>query len=545
MKLVLASIHIEPSTRAVPLGPALLSSVLRRAFGAAIETRIVDFFVGQQAAACADRILESDPDLVGFSMYVWNRGLALETATILKERRPSLIIFSGGAEATADQAGVRAHPAMDFVLPGEGEDLIVHTMRRLMQGVTPQEIGRTARAMLVNDLASLPSPYLDGTLRPADYGGALWELSRGCPFTCDFCDEARGPGGLRRFPTERMEAELELFAASGIPEVFVLDPTFNYHKDNAKQVLRLIAAKAPSIHFFLEIRSEFIDPEMTELFAGIRCSLQIGLQSAHDEVLQNISRTFDPVDFEAKTLLLHEAGVTYGFDLIYGLPGDSLDGFRASLDFAMGLVPNHLDIFCLSVLPGTRLSETAAGLNLNYAAGHPYYVISSPTFSQDDMTLAARIAQGCDVLYNHGKAVPWFGIILEALEMLPSEVFGRFATWMDSHTCEDLTGTQSEFVISLFEERGAPQLGSIAADLVRYFGYAAELMDSPPVQADQDIPPSRRVAFNHDPNDLLVQIEAGTLSLEELLFSLPAKTCEAILSVNDGEIAIETLTVLA
>ena len=543
MKLVLASIHIGPSTRAVPLGPALLSSVLRRAFGAEIETRILDFFVGQEAAACADRILESNPDAVGFSMYVWNRGLALDTASILKQRRPSIIIFSGGAEATADQAGVLAHPAMDFVLPGEGEDLIVQTMGRLIQGVTPQAIATSARAMLVRDLASLPSPYLDGTLRPADYGGALWELSRGCPFTCDFCDEARGPRGLRRFPVERMEAELELFAASGIYEVFVLDPTFNYHKDNAKQVLRLIAAKAPDIHFFLEVRSEFIDPEMTELFAAIRCSLQIGLQSAHDQVLQNISRTFDPVDFEAKTLLLHEAGVTYGFDIIYGLPGDSLDGFRASLDFAMGLVPNHLDIFCLSVLPGTRLAETASGLKLNYDAHNPYFVISSPTFSQEDMVLAARIAQGCDVLYNHGKAVPWFGIILEGLDMLPSEVFGRFATWLESHPCEDLTRTQIEFVTSLFEERGIGQMGSIAADVVSYFGYSAQLMDAPPGKPDQLDAPSLRVAFNHDPMELLAQLDAGTLSLEDLVFSLPGKACDAVMSVNEGEIVIEMLTV--
>ena len=308
MKLVLAAIHIKPSPRAVPLGPAMLAAVLQRAFGEEIQTRILNLFLDQPAVECADRILESDPDHVGFSMYVWNRDLALEIASILKQRRPGLVIFAGGAEATADQVGVLGDPAMDFVLPGEGEDLIVETLGRLLKGATPQEIAASARPMPVKDLATLPSPYLDGTLRPADYGGALWELSRGCPFTCDFCFESRGTAGIRRVPMDRVEAELDLFAASGIREVFVLDPTFNYHKANAKQVLRLIAAKAPDIHFFFEIRSEFIDREMAGLFAAIRCSLQIGLQSAHDEVLRNISRSFDPADFEAKILLLHNAG---------------------------------------------------------------------------------------------------------------------------------------------------------------------------------------------------------------------------------------------
>lgn len=216
MKLVLAAIHIEASSRAVPLGPAMLAAALRRAFGEEIQTRILNLFLDQPAAECADRILASDPDHVGFSMYVWNHGLALEIAAILKQRRPSLVIFAGGPEATADQASVLGDPAMDFVLPGEGEDLIVATLGRLLKGTTIQEIAASARPMPVKDLATLPSPFLDGTLRLVDYSGALWELSRGCPFTCDFCFESRGTAGIRLVPMDRVEAELELFAASGI-----------------------------------------------------------------------------------------------------------------------------------------------------------------------------------------------------------------------------------------------------------------------------------------------------------------------------------------
>ena len=539
MKLVLVAIHIKASSRAVPLGPAMIASVIRKTFGEVIQTSILNFFLDQKAAACADRILESEPSHVGFSMYVWNRSLVLQIAAILKQQRPGLVVFAGGAEATADQAGVQGDPAMDFVLPGEGEGLIVETLDRLRQGATTQEITAWAKPMPVLDLATLPSPYLDGTLNLAEYGGALWELSRGCPFKCDFCFESRGTAGIRRIPMDRVEAELNLFAASGIREVFVLDPTFNYHKTNAKKMLRLIAKKAPDIHFFFEIRSEFLDREMARLFADIRCSLQIGLQSAHAEVNRNINRTFDPVAFEAKILLLHNAGAIYGFDLIYGLPGDSLEGFRTSLDFAMSLAPNHLDVFCLSVLPGTRLTETAPALNLQYETCNPYCVIASPTFSREDMAQAARIALGCDVFYNHGRAVPWFAIIMGALEMRPSEVFERFAVWLDSHPSPDLTRTQRDFIGDLFEERGYSLMGSVAADIISYFGYSEELLDTQSMLQDGQDRPSRRVTFNHDPIDLLTQMEAGTLSLEELVLTLPGKVCEAVLSVNDGTIDIQ------
>jgi radical SAM superfamily enzyme YgiQ (UPF0313 family) len=543
MKLVLAAIHIKASSRAVPLGPAMLASVLRRAFGEEIQTRLLDLYLDQTAAECANRILESNPDHVGFSMYVWNRSLALEIASILKQRKPSIVIFAGGAEATADQAGILADPAMDFVLAGEGEVLIVETLGRLLKGAPPREIADSAGPIPVHDLASLPSPFLDGTLSPADYGGALWELSRGCPFSCDFCFESRGKVGPRRIPMDRVEAELDFFVSSGIREVFVLDPTFNYDKANAKRVLRLIATKAPDIHFFFEIRSEFLDREMAGIFATIRCSLQIGLQSAHPQVLRNIGRSFDPADFEAKMLLLHNADVVYGFDLIYGLPGDSLEGFRTSLDFAMSLVPNHIDVFRLAVLPGTRLAENAPALNLKHEACNPYHVLESPTFNSEDLARAERIAHGCDVLYNYGKAVPWFDIILEALEVSPSEVFERFAAWLESHPSEDITQSQCNFIRSLFEERGDSLMGGIAEDIINYFGYSEELMDAQTMESERQDPASRRVTFNHNPVDLLEQMEAGTTNLEELVFSLPKKACEAVLSIKDGTIDIQVLQV--
>jgi len=528
MKLVLVAIHVEPSPRSLPLGPAMLASVLRGALGEAIQTRVVDAFITEGADTCAARILASDPDLVGFSMYVWNRTQTLGIAALLKTAKPGIILFAGGAEATADTQGVLGDPSMDFVLPGEGEGLIVEAMERLLRGQAPREIAAWAKPSPVKDLSNLPSPFLDGTLRPEAYGGALWELSRGCPFTCDFCFEARGTAGTRRIPMDRVAAELELFAARGIGEVFVLDPTFNYHKTQAKQVLRLIADKAPGVHYFFEVRSEFLDREMAGLFAALHCTLQIGLQSAHDDVLRNISRSFDPRDFEAKILLLHEAGVPYGFDLIYGLPGDSLEGFRESVDFAMSLVPNHLDVFRLSVLPGTRLAETAPGLALLHEAHNPYRVLGSPTFGAGDLEQAARLALGCDVLYNQGRAVPWFGMLQEALDMRPADVFAAFAPWLDAHPGEEPIGIQRAFFQALFEERDEPLLGALASDVIACFGYSTALQEA----AEDE--PARRASFGRDPLLLMTQMEAGATSLEELLFAVPMKACEAEFALDEG-----------
>jgi radical SAM superfamily enzyme YgiQ (UPF0313 family) len=542
MDLALVSIHLEESPRAVPLGPAMLASVLRRAFGDAVKTRVLDLYLQQSPEACAATILEGEPQAVGFSMYLWNRDLILRTAQVLKGLRPGLVLFAGGAEATADFEGVLANPAVDFVLPGEGEELIVDALGRMLAGATPTAIQAAVRPAPVADLATLPSPYLDGTLDPTRYSGQLWELSRGCPFKCDFCFESRGTAGIRRIPLERAEAELRLFEASEVSQVFVLDPTFNFDRKEAKAVLKLIAGAAPGIHFFFEIRSEFIDRELAKAFAAIKCTLQIGLQSAHDAVLRNINRRIDPADFEAKVLLLHRAGATYGFDLIYGLPGDTLEGFRASLDFALALAPNHLDIFPLAVLPGTRLFETAASFGLEHQAENPYLVTGSPGFGPGSMAQAARLARACDVFYNEGKAVPWFSMVQGALELAPSDLLERFAEHLEAQGPADPTTLQASFARAQFEAVGSPAMGTVAADLITYFGLSALLADKAATLA----PGAERCAcqgsFHHDPEALLEQLSAGITELEDLSYVLPPSPCRAVLLLRNGEPCLRVLT---
>lgn len=371
MKLLLVAIHIEPSARAVPLGPAMLAAMLERELPSALDVEILDLYLEQSAAVCAEQIRCAAPDFVGFSMYMWNRELTVEIAQTLRCSDPGMLLFAGGPEVSLarkdDFAGV-----MDFVLPGECEESIVPTMEHLLAGGLPQDLVTPVSGKPVEDLSRLPSPFLEKTLDPRDYEGVLWELSRGCPFKCDFCYESRGHSGIRRFPMDRIAAELRLFSEAGVDQVFVLDPTFNFDTERAKEILRLIGEIAPEIHFDFEVRSESIDEELAALFASIGCSLQIGLQSVSNAVLKNVNRTIDPEDFEKKVFLLHEAGAVYGFDLIYGLPGDSFDGFCASLDFVMGFIPNHVDIFPLAVLPGTRLQETAPSFDLEYQSTAPY-----------------------------------------------------------------------------------------------------------------------------------------------------------------------------
>jgi hypothetical protein len=254
------------------------------------------------------------------------------------------------------------------------------------------------------------------------------ELARGCPFRCAFCFESKGTARVRRFPLARIAAELDRFRAAGVEEVFVLDPTFNADGKRFAEAVRLMAEKGRGLRFVLELRAELLDRTQAKLLADLDCSVQIGLQSSDPAVLAGVDRSFDPAIFARKVRLLEEYGVVYGLDLIYGLPGDDPAGFMRSLDYALALAPNHLDVFRLAVLPGTALGERAASQGLVYDHLAPHLVRSTPTFPAAALDRADRIAAALDLLYNRGRAVVWFPALSKALGMKPSAIIEPLRT---------------------------------------------------------------------------------------------------------------------
>jgi len=431
--LKLVSIHIKDSTQAVPLAAASLKAQLDSvpSNSLRLDVSFHDYYVDNSADFIAEDICRNIPDMIGFSTYLWNRHIVLETCRIIKGKFPRVKLFAGGPEATALPLMLLDSAPFDFVIKGEGEIVLTEVMNRLVSGDTLKDIpGVFLKGAKLNpgkdqqpvmDINSLHSPFLTGTIDPCRYSGLLWELSRGCPFKCGFCFESRGVAGVRQISLERIRKELELFEEKKVNQVFVLDPTFNSDIKRAKKILRMILKTAPLIHFTFEIRAEFIDSEIAGLFAGVHCSLQVGLQSAADEVLANVNRTIDTVKYAEKIALLNQAGAIFGLDLIYGLPGDTPDRFKESLNYALSLQPNHLDIFPLAVIPGTALYDNAESFSLNFLQDAPYTLISSPGFSESGMAQVEYLKNACEIFYNRGGAAGWMFMALETLNIDPSD----------------------------------------------------------------------------------------------------------------------------
>lgn len=521
MKIVFACVHIQRSSRAVPLGAASVASNIKKHFPDDMEIVIENLYLTDTLEIHIKSIKQHQPDILGLSIYLWNRIESLKIIERIHTALPECRVIVGGPEPSARPDFYTENPDINHVLEGESEELIIPLVNQLLDSssetptITPQSLGKASP-----NLEKLPSPYLDGTLPMEDYTGVLWELSRGCPFRCYFCFESRGHAGIRRFAESRILAELDHFIRSGVSEIFILDPTFNYDKEQAKHLLGILAEKAPDIHYSMEIRAEFLDEELSELFSDIFCTLQIGLQSIHKKVLKSINRSFNQQVFTEKVYLLHEVQVAYGFDLIYGLPQDTLPGFLESLDYTFSLAPNHLDIFPLAILPGTELFDLADSYNIQYSEENSWIVTSTPDYSENDMKKSQQIADAVDLFYNMGKAVSWFDIVLpETLK--PSEFFAMAAEFQpqDTETIDPLQ-FQVEVVTHIFNKLGSPELIELAIDIMQYFWVTNNLFQEGPINGLADgqvVNNSLSLAeFSHNPLDIVNICEQGVNQLADI-----------------------------
>ncbi|MDQ1136788.1 putative oxygen-independent coproporphyrinogen III oxidase [Microbacterium sp. SORGH_AS 1204] len=99
------------------------------------------------------------------------------------------------------------------------------------------------------------------------------------------------------------------------------------------------------------------DAVMATLAAAGVTRVSIGMQSARPHVLAALDRTHDPANVATAVAAARRAGLDVSLDLIYGAPGESLGDWRASLEAAIVLEPDHISAYALIVEDGTKLAR--------------------------------------------------------------------------------------------------------------------------------------------------------------------------------------------
>jgi len=206
----------------------------------------------------------------------------------------------------------------------------------------------------------------------------LLETIRGCRFQCKFCYYPKAYDKLYFLAPEAVLAELRHAAERGTREVVLLDPTLNQRKDVAA-FLRLLADGNPGqgFRYFGELRAEGITVDTAALLRQANFTeVEVGLQSIEPEAMTLMERKNNLRAFERGVRAMLGKGIKVKVDLIVGLPGDTVESVRRSLHYVHdeGLY-SDVQVFHLSVLPGTAFRHEAAALGLRFQTRPPYYVL--------------------------------------------------------------------------------------------------------------------------------------------------------------------------
>jgi len=232
----------------------------------------------------------------------------------------------------------------------------------------------------------MPSTLPDGDPAPAD--GALSAESLAtlgarplgiylhvpfCSVRCGYCDfntytltELGADGASVATFADAAVRELRfagevLGSAGPVDTVFIGGgtPTMLAPEDLVRMVdgVREVFGLAEGAEVTTEANPDSVTPEgLARLAEGGFTRVSVGMQSAVPHVLRVLERTHQPANVALAVEAARAAGLHTSVDLIYGTPGESLDDWRASLDAAVGLEPDHVSAYALVVEEGTRLA---------------------------------------------------------------------------------------------------------------------------------------------------------------------------------------------
>ncbi|MCA9441043.1 MAG: radical SAM family heme chaperone HemW [Candidatus Omnitrophica bacterium] len=194
----------------------------------------------------------------------------------------------------------------------------------------------------------------------------------------------------------------------------------------------------PEMEISCEANPESASAEILSLWkdSGVN-RISLGVQTFRPEHLSNLDRRHDPQEAIAAVERIREAGFdNWSLDLIYGLPGQTLDEWKADLKIALSLEPPHLSFYNLILHPGhptTEKAEAAMTPNSEDIQSEMFLLacetLQSNGFEVYELSNAAKPGRACrhNLLYWRGGE--WLGLGMSGSSFFWKSYFHNPKVW--------------------------------------------------------------------------------------------------------------------
>jgi len=371
----------------VPMGVMYLSAALKKAFGERVRVELFDVttYPEQQDPdlAIRDWLQIFRPDVVGIRGFSSQADEFPIVARIAKEVDPNCLVLAGGPHASTNSPGLYAIPDIDYVVPHEGEEVLVELIGNLLEKkpiAGLMGLGRRGpdgplfnpARPAIQDLDALPFPDYDlidldayqgrvtmTAFLPRERFTSLF-TSRGCYYRCSYCHTNFGKKMRYRSVQSVVDELRYLIEERGVREFHVIDDIFNADKERAIAIFDAVVKRDWKIWFAFPngLRADRMDEEfIAAAKAAGTYYWALAVETATPRLQKQVYK-FNKLDKVFETIELSDKhGVfTCTFNML-GFPTETEAEMRATLDFNLRSAAHVTHFFVVTPYEGTTMHQ--------------------------------------------------------------------------------------------------------------------------------------------------------------------------------------------
>lgn len=327
------------------------------------------------------RIREFQPNLIAVSITSGFFEFSCAVAKQVKERHNLLVLFGGVHPTLRPEESIAADGVFAICI-GEGEYPTLELCDALEAGRDPTKIAnlwvrqngtihRNAIRPLIADLDSLPFPDRDvfpyaellNVLHEAEFMG-----SRGCPYLCAYCvnhaliNMYKGKGAyVRSRSVDNLLNEIDEVTRR-YPTIGFLgfhDDTFTLNPRWLKEFSEKYPARFKKFPFWCNATAKSINEDVVRRLKQAGCyEVRIGIESGNDHIrMEILQKKVTRNEIVTAFRLLREAGIkSYAFNMV-GLPYETLDTIKDTIEINRLVRPDEMFCSVFTPYPGTGLDD--------------------------------------------------------------------------------------------------------------------------------------------------------------------------------------------
>jgi len=362
-----------------PIGIMSLSSVVKRAGHECIMFDQANPETPNEVII--EEIKKKKPGLVGLSfLSTTSYPYAKILARAIRAADSKVKLAFGGVFASLNSNLVKLQcPEVDFVCRGDGEQLLLDLIERIDDPSTVASLTWAKDGKVINNANRPPERNLDQwpfpdreSLKldfvesmPLDVPAVLsmerfttMQTSRGCPWSCVFCDiPIFNEGKWRSRSPQHVTEEFKQLQAQGYGSVYFVDDHFLLQPRRIEAICKGINDNGINIQWGCEGRVDSVAQHLFPAMAKAHCrTLMFGLESGSQKILDRVKKeqTLDEITTAVTNAKKAGIEIVHGF-FVVGNPDETVEDMRATFDFAAKLPLDTFGFNRLCVYRGTPL----------------------------------------------------------------------------------------------------------------------------------------------------------------------------------------------